>query len=123
MSNQPRQDVCASCGRFRKIRAHDWCDSCYVRWDRAGRPESGPPPVMTQPERTAAAIARLAARTAARIAAIREMDRQRLSTREIAWRLDVTSRTVERLRARIRRADAEVDRVMALLYPEEVAAA
>lgn len=26
--------------------AHGWCKSCYVRWDRAGRPADGPPPLL-----------------------------------------------------------------------------
>lgn len=33
---------CTSCGR-RPQRARGWCNTCYMRWDRAGRPNSGPP--------------------------------------------------------------------------------
>ncbi|MBX7464895.1 hypothetical protein [Streptomyces sp. NPDC057910] len=35
--------VCSACGNEREHRAHGWCQSCYRRWQYAGRPEGGPP--------------------------------------------------------------------------------
>jgi hypothetical protein len=37
---------CTECGGARKPRqaAHGWCQACYCRWIKAGRPADGPPP-------------------------------------------------------------------------------
>lgn len=35
---------CESCGETAEHEAHGWCHACYYRWNRAGRPASGPPP-------------------------------------------------------------------------------
>lgn len=35
--------TCTSCSRQRPHKAHGWCTGCYMRWDRAGRPDTGPP--------------------------------------------------------------------------------
>lgn len=36
---------CTQCGGARKPRqaAHGWCQACYCRWLKAGRPDDGPP--------------------------------------------------------------------------------
>lgn len=35
--------ACACCARHRPIKARGWCTACYMRWCRAGRPDTGPP--------------------------------------------------------------------------------
>ncbi|WP_228976747.1 hypothetical protein [Streptomyces sp. DH12] len=40
-----RAVVCGSCGHLRDNRAYGWCAACARRWERAGRPAGGPPPV------------------------------------------------------------------------------
>lgn len=35
---------CSNCGTADKKMRRGWCFPCYMRWRRAGRPESGPPP-------------------------------------------------------------------------------
>jgi len=35
---------CESCGRTEPHEAHGWCRACCQRWNRAGRPDDGPPP-------------------------------------------------------------------------------
>jgi hypothetical protein len=35
--------TCAACGETRPVAAHDWCHTCYQRWNRNGRPPGGPP--------------------------------------------------------------------------------
>lgn len=39
------QAECGNCGKDREPRdgARGWCQKCYRRWTRAGRPETGPP--------------------------------------------------------------------------------
>lgn len=34
---------CGACGQQKPHKARGWCSACWVRWDRAGRPDSGPP--------------------------------------------------------------------------------
>lgn len=40
-----RTGECTACGNEREIRAvrRGWCGSCYRAWQRAGKPDSGPP--------------------------------------------------------------------------------
>lgn len=42
-------EACLYCDR-RPHKAYGMCGPCYDRWDRAGRPENGPPPPMTRRE-------------------------------------------------------------------------
>jgi hypothetical protein len=48
-SRRPRparaEVACPSCGAKTKQPRHGWCFACYQRWLKAGRPESGPPPL------------------------------------------------------------------------------
>jgi ribosomal protein L37AE/L43A len=41
---------CTSCGKPRKAHqgARGWCQACYCRWAKAGRPTDGPPPVRAR---------------------------------------------------------------------------
>jgi hypothetical protein len=36
---------CESCGDVRRHGGHGWCVPCYNRWYRAGKPDTGPPPL------------------------------------------------------------------------------
>lgn len=36
--------TCSSCWQWRRHYARRWCRPCWLRWEQAGRPESGPPP-------------------------------------------------------------------------------
>lgn len=44
---------CTSCPGMRKpytgLPSKDWCQNCYDRWKRAGRPADGPPPPPANP--------------------------------------------------------------------------
>lgn len=45
----PARPPCASCGATAgPKRVNGWCNACYGRWLRAGRPEEGPPPPRTR---------------------------------------------------------------------------
>lgn len=43
MSREVGVAECGGCGRTIKIRAKGYCNSCYYRWLRLGRPEELPP--------------------------------------------------------------------------------
>jgi hypothetical protein len=55
---------CAACHRNRPIQRHRWCEPCVTRWQEAGRPDTGPPPLnldtRTPGRIAAAAVARSA---------------------------------------------------------------
>jgi hypothetical protein len=38
--------TCPSCRRRKPHQCKGWCNACYRRWLRAGRPEAGPPAPM-----------------------------------------------------------------------------
>lgn len=40
-----RAVICRSCREYRDNRGHGLCAACIRRWERAGRPVGGPPPV------------------------------------------------------------------------------
>ncbi|MFC5744783.1 hypothetical protein [Actinomadura rugatobispora] len=37
--------TCTACERERLILRYGWCQSCVSRWQQAGRPDTGPPPL------------------------------------------------------------------------------
>lgn len=41
---------CTACHRERPIQRYGWCESCVTRWQQAGRPADGPPPLMDPDE-------------------------------------------------------------------------
>lgn len=43
--------TCGACQQRRPHKAHGWCTTCYMRWDRAGRPDTGPPSSTVEPRR------------------------------------------------------------------------
>lgn len=49
--------TCSACQRHRPHKARGWCSACWVRWDRAGRPDSGPPAPTIEPRHRAACTA------------------------------------------------------------------
>lgn len=38
--------TCPSCGQDKPHQCKGWCNACYRRWLRAGRPDDGPPQPM-----------------------------------------------------------------------------
>jgi hypothetical protein len=42
-----RTITCDRCGQNKPHHARGWCHACWDRWDRAGRPDTGPPPRRT----------------------------------------------------------------------------
>lgn len=95
--------TCRNCRRPDMIhRAHGWCDACFSRWVRAGKPEDGPPPVgwvAPVDELIVASAVRgerpmLTPRE--RRAAVAVLNAKGLTAREVAVRLGCTRRTVER---------------------------
>lgn len=77
--------TCDSCGHNRERGGYKWCRTCYTRWDRAGRPAAGPPPVRN-----------------GRYDEYRELTRDHHYTRENAVaRMGISLRTAERYEARL----------------------
>jgi hypothetical protein len=77
---------CDSCGNTGGHRGYGWCTACYFRWDRAGRPDAGPPP-----------------RRNGRYEEYAELTRdQHYTLRNAAARMGVSTRTAERYEARLR---------------------
>jgi len=48
---QLRITECGACGETRGHYARGWCRPCWIRWNRAGQPEAGPPPVKHEGRR------------------------------------------------------------------------
>ena len=87
-------DPCPCC-RKRPVWACGWCLPCWKRWDRAGRPENGPPAPMSHQERCAlsnAARKAAAARTRAAYARLRVTG---YTPAQAALRLGMAERTGE----------------------------
>ncbi|MEU1497334.1 HNH endonuclease signature motif containing protein [Streptomyces sp. NPDC005732] len=53
--NRSRTIVCASCGTTAANRGYGYCNNCYARWLRWGRPVDGPPPPRVRKPRPKAA--------------------------------------------------------------------
>lgn len=85
-------------------RPHGWCDGCYLRWLRAGKPPEGPPAPQSrnQRERTAARLE--ASRTGMRasyerrLATFRELADAQLPNGQIARVMGLDARTIHRYR-------------------------
>lgn len=95
--------TCRNCKRPGMIhRAHGWCDGCYSRWHRAGRPDDGPPPPGTVPPVDEVIVAsavrgeRPTLTPRERRAAVAILTAKGLAARQVAVRLGCTRRTVER---------------------------
>lgn len=85
--------VCRHCGETRRHGSFEMCQTCYVRWDRAGRPDTGPPPPQgTEAARAAAREANTAARRG-RIEDYQDLRSWGLTREAAAQRLGVTVRT------------------------------
>jgi hypothetical protein len=119
---------CTACHRNRPIQRQDegWCESCVTRWQDAGRPRTGPPPLLTREEilqiRRAAVRERLArAREVDEIAVeravladrpqrlttgereqvVKRLHRLRMTDRQIAEHLDIGPTGVQTIRHRL----------------------
>lgn len=120
-------------GDCRKLIAQDqarrgWCGACYTRWREAGRPDSGPPPARVYafpPRARAKARAKaartravhLAERTGGRLEAVSRLTGSGLSAQQISWELGVSSRTVTRYRAVLRKGSPVNDPVTTPIAP------
>jgi hypothetical protein len=84
--------TCDSCGRDKvRYRNSPWDHACWKRWDRAGRPDTGPPPRRT-----------------GRYGEFFELTReQHYSLENAAARMRVSVRTARRYEARLRREGAQ----------------
>lgn len=85
---------CSCCGRFGRHKAFTMCVACYQRWDRAGRPDTGPPP-RTQDPVSAAAAGRRAAKQA-RMEDYQELRSWGETREQAAARLGVCTETTRR---------------------------
>lgn len=97
--------TCTCCKRVRPHRAHRWCDGCYDRWRKAGRPDDGPPPPRPRehnirPGRNVM-IERLRTDTRNRTTAYAELHAMGVGIAEAAARLGVNVRTIARYRKRL----------------------
>lgn len=97
--------TCTCCERVRPHRAHRWCDGCYDRWRKAGRPDDGPPPPRPRANNTRAGrnalIERLRTDARNRTTAYAELHDMGVGIEEAATRLDVTVRTIGRYRKQL----------------------
>lgn len=85
---------CTCCTRFGPHKAFGWCVACYQRWDRAGRPDTGPPLRPRDP--IAAAEAGRRAAKAARIEDYLELRSWGETREQAAARLGVCEETTRR---------------------------
>jgi hypothetical protein len=60
---------CPGCDERQPIFVRGWCRPCYRRWERAGKPESGPPPRLTPDE-----LRTVRARSAEQARAVRRLN-------------------------------------------------
>jgi hypothetical protein len=89
-----RVTICRCCRRLAPHKAFGWCIACYQRWNRAGRPSSGPPPRAQDP--IAAAEAGRRAAKAARMEDYQDLRSWDVRRDVAAARIGVSVRTVER---------------------------
>ena len=104
--------TCPACGEDRPHRARGWCDPCYNRWARRGKPETGPPeparPRITERSRAQSRINLAAAqeatrqRTAERLDRYASLRRRNYSIAKAAQWLEISRRTADRYEARLR---------------------
>lgn len=106
-----RRILCACCGQEGTYGGHGWRSTCYSRWHKAGCPEDSPrPPASPEvaQQRAAAMIGRRTQDVRKRQLKARAIKLRRYggTTKQIARRLGVTERTVQRYLAEARE-DAE----------------
>lgn len=101
----PRPCACG-CGRIIPAgRRGRFAVSCYERWQRAGKPASGPPPPMPAAPQLAIARERSTAARLGRLEDYSELRSWGVSVKDAARRTGVTERTAWRYEA-VRRAAA-----------------
>jgi hypothetical protein len=116
--------ACRSCGTEDSPHWRlGWCNACYMRWCRAGRPASGPPPAQLPKipgwfasRASAVSQAVVARRTAGRMEKIAALTAQGLTAQQIGWELRLSPRTVTRYRkaiAQSRKENPPVDKGLA----------
>lgn len=91
---QRRRVVCWGCGNERRHEGHGLCRGCHVRWDDAGRPDSGPPPALSPEEAIRVAVARRRELQAERLEDFADLDSWGVGDEEAAERLGVSVWTV-----------------------------
>lgn len=94
-----------ACGKPHKNkRPHGWCDGCYLRWLRAGRPEGGPPEPSARHQypvtsaRLEATRAGMRAKYEGRLARFRALADRGMPNSAIAEHMKVDIRTIHRYR-------------------------
>lgn len=90
--------TCWGCGNERRHEGHGLCHGCHVRWDDAGRPDSGPPPALLPEEASRVAVARRQELQAERLEDFADLDSWGVSDEEAAERLGVSVWTVAEYR-------------------------
>lgn len=116
---------CTVCGGPRKPRrgVHGWCNACTLRWQYAGKPDSGPPPPPT-PEETHArrvAASRINGKKGGDVSQQqREIDR---AARAGGWHINTSPQTAVRACEVVRfyALAADVDELLDALGLTEVA--
>lgn len=89
-----RVGTCTYCKRRMRIHARTWCRSCYGRWDRAGRPSSGPPPRPERPQRTPwIPTGRIGL---AQLARYGQLVAEGATRERIAWEMSIGDRQIQR---------------------------
>lgn len=92
----PRIVRCKGCDRFELHKAFDWCQRCYQRWKRAGRPADGPPQPLTRLECAAQARAAYQEQTQGRREDYQDLRSWRETREQAAARLGISERTTWR---------------------------
>jgi hypothetical protein len=87
--------------------AYGYCRACLERWNREGRPVSGPPEPIPAPVRNAAWREHLAAGREARIAEYGRLKARRFTTAGAAWRMGISVRTAQAYGRELQRQQRE----------------
>ena len=97
--------LCA-CGCGHPAPRGRFAGGCYKRWVKAGRPASGPPPPKTPEQRRPPPRS---AERAGRIEDYAELRSWGLSLQDAAARMGLTTRTVERYEAELKRHQQQTE--------------
>lgn len=90
--------TCWSCGDEKRHEGHGLCRGCHVRWDNAGRPDTGPPAPMPNTESGRLGALHLIEAKAERLEDFADLDEWGADYCEASKRLGVSPSTVFRYR-------------------------
>lgn len=93
--------TCWGCDEEKRHEGQGLCRGCHVRWDNAGRPESGPPAPMPHAESGRLGALHLIKQKTDRLEDFADLAEFGIDYREASKRLGVSPSTVFRYRAEL----------------------